>query len=80
MLSRIDRWGNSLGVRIPKEMAEQLALEPKTQVQIVLVDGQILIQPIKKPKYTLQQLLDGLTDDAIHGEVDFGPAVGNEVW
>jgi len=80
MIGTIDKWGNSLGIRIPKALAEELALEPKTQVEINVVANKLVIGLMKKPKYSLKQLLDGLTDEGIHGEVDFGPAVGEEVW
>ncbi len=80
MIGTVDDWGDSLGIRIPKTLAEQLALAPKTQVEINVVDSKLVIGLMKKPKYSLKQLLDGLTDEGIHGEVDFGSVVGEEVW
>lgn len=69
-------------MRIPKEIADELHLEAKTQVAIDIVDGQIVVQSIKKPKYILQQLLAEIPDDDAnnYGEIDFGPAVGKEIW
>jgi antitoxin MazE len=80
MLTRTQKWGNSLALRLPRAYAEQLGLKPDSPVEITLTDNGLCITPVRKPRYTLDELLAGVTPDNIHGETDWGPAVGNEVW
>jgi antitoxin MazE len=79
MANIINRWGNSLGVRIPLPIATELGLKIGTVVDVTIEDGKAVISPVKK-KYTLDELLEGVTPDLINGEYDWGEAVGNEVW
>jgi antitoxin MazE len=80
MRTRIQRWGNSLALRIPKAFAAEVQLEQDTLVEVTLVDGKLLIVPIVEPAVTLEQLLAGVTEENLHREVDSGPAIGNEAW
>jgi antitoxin MazE len=80
MQTKIQKWGNSLAVRIPKAFAEEAGLDTDSAVDIQVVDGHIHIIPIKKPVYDLDDLLENITPDNLHGEVDTGDAVGNEAW
>lgn len=80
MHTKVQKWGNSLALRIPKALAEETGLDNDSTVEIRLVDGEIHIVPVKKPRYTLEGLLDNVTDENRHGEVDTGDAAGNEVW
>jgi antitoxin MazE len=78
MKTQVQRWGNSLAVRIPKVFASQMGVSENTTVELDMVDGVLIIRPNTTP--TLDELLAGITDDNLHGEVDTGPAVGAEVW
>jgi antitoxin MazE len=80
MQARVQRWGNSLAIRIPKPFALEIGLEQNTLVTVSISEGKLLLEPIVEPKYTLEQLLAEVTADNIHHEVETGPAVGNEVW
>jgi antitoxin MazE len=80
MRGQIQKWGNSLAVRIPKAFAAQAQLVPDTVVEISLEDNKIVIAPLVEPELTLDELLDGITDENIHGEVDSGAAVGKEIF
>ena len=80
MLTKIQKWGNSLALRIPKAFALDAQLESDSVVEISLVDGQIVIKPVTTPKWSLEQLLAGVTRANIHHETDTGAAVGNEIW
>ncbi len=80
MLTKVQKWGNSLALRIPKAFALDAQLENDSVVEISFVDGQIVIKPIVTPTWTLEQLLSGIHNDNIHHETDPGNAVGNEVW
>jgi len=80
MLTKVQRWGNSLALRIPKAFALDAQLENDSMVEIMLVEGQIIIKPIAKPQWTLEQLLSGITSDNIRGGADTGNAIGKEIW
>jgi antitoxin MazE len=79
MANIINRWGNSLGVRIPLPVANELGLKIGTVVDVTIENGKAVISPIKK-KYTLDELLEGVTPDLIDGEYDWGQPVGHEIW
>jgi antitoxin MazE len=80
MKTRVQKWGNSLALRIPKSFAAEVGLNPNSSVEISLKDGKLIVVPADKPKFTLKQLLAQVTEDNLHDEVDTGSAVGGEVW
>lgn len=79
MTNIVNKWGNSLGVRIPQQIATQVGLEIGTVVEVKVVDNTIVISTVKR-KYTLEDLLVGVTPELIGGEYDWGKPVGNEAW
>ena len=79
MKTRVQKWGNSLGVRIPKAFAEEAQLVDGTPVEIKLVEGHLVMIPISEIP-TLEELLAEITDDNVHGEFETGPPVGRESW
>jgi len=80
MKTRVQKWGNSLALRIPKSFASEVGFQKETPVEVSLADGKLVIAPVAQPKPTLKQLLAKITKDNLHSEVDTGPAAGNEVW
>jgi len=80
MRTRVQKWGNSLALRIPKSFATEVGLQRETSVEVSLADGKLIITPVAKPKLTLKQLLSRVTKENLHHEVDSGPAIGNETW
>jgi len=80
MENRVQRWGNSLAVRIPKPLADEIGLKDNSPVQLSLHDRQLVIVPLLKPALNLEALLAQVTDDNRHTEVLTGPAVGGEAW
>jgi len=80
MLTKIQKWGNSLALRIPKTFALDANLENDSTVEISLVDGKIVVKPVSAPQWTLDELLAGINKNNLHQEVDSGEPVGNEVW
>jgi antitoxin MazE len=80
MISRIDRWGNSYAIRIKKSYAQQLGWQPGTQIKETVEDGKLILEAVKKSVSTLSELLARVTPENLHGEVDTGPTVGNEIW
>jgi antitoxin MazE len=80
MLTKIQRWGNSLALRIPKAFALDVQLDNDSVVELSVVDGQIIIKPVSAPTWTLEELIAGINKNNIHHEVETGSAVGNEAW
>ena len=82
MKTHIQKWGNSLAVRIPKPFAEEVGFRKEIPVELSLADGKIVITPIvkTKPTPTLKQLLAKVTPENLHHEVDSGATVGQERW
>ena len=80
MRTRVQRWGNSLALRIPKPFATEVGLEPDTPVEVSLEDGKLVVIPVVETELTLERLLAQVTEDNLHREVDSGPAMGNEIW
>lgn len=80
MLTKVQKWGNSLALRIPKAFARDAQLENDSLVEITIVEGQIIITPVEAPSWTLEQLLAGINKKNIHREIETGSAVGNEIW
>ena len=78
MEAKIQKWGNSLGVRIPIGISKELSLENGSIVDIAEKNNQIVIKPKRKP--SLNELLSKVTDENIHGDIDFGEPVGKEIW
>ena len=80
MNSHVQRWGNSLAIRIPKVFADETGLSLNDEVEITVQDGRIVLTPLKAKMYLLDELLAGITPENHHDEWDMGPAVGNEAW
>lgn len=77
MKTRIQKWGNSLGIRLPKVFAVHMGMEAGANVDVQLDDDRIVIS---KSGESLDALLSSITPDMLHGETDTGDAVGNEIW
>ena len=78
MHARVHKWGNSLAVRIPRPFAVEAGLDENSPVDVSLEGGSLVVRPVRRA--TLAQLLARITDENVHGEVDTGRNVGNEVW
>lgn len=80
MIATTQKWGNSLAVRIPKTIAEDLPLKEGSRVALTIRGGLLLLRPQAQPAYRLGELLKGVTKNNLHREVDPGYPVGHEVW
>jgi antitoxin MazE len=80
MKTRVQKWGNSLALRIPKAFAEEAGLSANAAVELSLVGGGLVVRPVVPRAPTLEELLRGVTTDNLPGEWDTGPATGKEVW
>jgi antitoxin MazE len=79
MRTKIQKWGNSLAVRLPKSMADEVAFHDESPVDLTVVGNAIVLKPAK-PFYRLDDLLAGITPENLHEEQDFGRPVGKEEW
>ena len=80
MKTRVQKWGNSLALRIPKSFATEAGLREGAPVELSLVEGKLVVESISEEPLTLDELLRGVTDQNLHGEWHTGPSVGREVW
>jgi antitoxin MazE len=80
MTTRVQKWGNSLAIRIPKACADEIKLKCNSEVDVTVRDGVLTVSPVARQKYTLEELLAGITEENRHTEIDTGPSVGNETW
>jgi antitoxin MazE len=79
-MATIQKWGNSLGLRIPKDIAEELGLVPGKQVELEKHGDALTVRAKKIPRYSLEELLKDVTPDNVHEEIDWGPPRGKEIW
>ncbi|HEC45169.1 MAG TPA: AbrB/MazE/SpoVT family DNA-binding domain-containing protein [Bacteroides sp.] len=80
MKAQIQKWGNSLALRIPKSFAEETNIKNGSYVNLSLVRGNLVARPLPGEEYSLKELLSNINEDNIHKEFDTGDAAGNEVW
>jgi antitoxin MazE len=80
MRARIQKWGNSLALRVPKGVAELVGLAEGGEVELAVEDGSVVVKPVRQRRYSLHELVAGITDENRHDEVETGPGVGNEAW
>jgi len=80
MQTKIKKWGNSLALRIPKSFALNANLRQNELVDISIDKEKIIITPIGEKEYSLDELLEGVSEDNLHGEFDTGVPVGKEIW
>ena len=76
----VKKWGNSAAVRLPTSVMKATQLEVDEVVEVHEDGGRIVIEPVRPRRYELSELLKGITRKNQHREVDFGPAVGGEIW
>jgi antitoxin MazE len=80
MKTRVQKWGNSLGIRIPRALAQEVALETDSEVDLSTRDGTIIISPVRQRGASLRQLLSRVTEANLHGEISTGSVEGGEAW
>ena len=80
MTTKVQRWGNSLALRIPKSFAKDVHLENGATVNLSIDDGRLVVEPSPKTKYSLNELLKNITPDNLHKEISTGKPRGREAW
>jgi antitoxin MazE len=76
----LHRWGNSVGLRVPKPLLDQLGLGEGSKVDVRVEDGRLVIEPHRGQRLTLKDVLKGFSPDDQPGEVGWGRPIGKEVW
>lgn len=79
MRGKVQKWGNSLAVRIPRAFAEQLGVGDDSEVELIIGDDGLLVRPVPQ-RYILSELLERVTDANVHEEVRTGERMGREQW
>lgn len=79
MKARIQKWGNSLALRIPKPFAEEVHLAEDSTVDLTVRNGKLVVA-VEEPEETLEALVAQITPENRHGETQTGKSVGNEIW
>lgn len=79
MNAKIQKWGNSLALRIPKGFAEQAKVSAGSDVDLSIEGDRLVIRRVRPPKHTLERLLAGVTRQNVHREVDTGKRKGREL-
>ena len=82
MVATIRRWGNSLGLRIPKALAREVRLRDGGGVRLRASRGRLVVEPIPENRkvYDLESLLAGVTSHNLHAATSWGAPAGKEVW
>jgi antitoxin MazE len=78
--TKVKKWGNSLAVRIPHSIAQDLGLAVDSNVRLTSNGKTVVVKPQNVKNVSLKQLLDKVTPENIHQETDWGKPVGKEVW
>lgn len=77
MQTVVQKWGNSLGIRIPAMYAKEFEIKNGSTVEIIEEEGKLVIVPQKQ---TLDDLLALVTEENMHVSVETGSSIGNEEW
>jgi len=80
MLARIRKWGNSLGLRIPKALAADAQVADGTRVELNVENGRLIVVPQREANCSIEDLVARITPENLHGEINTGSPVGREVW
>lgn len=80
METTIQKWGNSLAVRVPRSIAQKLALKVGSTIAMREEKKTIIIQVAPKTRKSLKELIAMIHPENIHEEVDWGKPVGKEIW
>ncbi len=79
--TKVSQWGNSLAIRLPQALVNELSIERGADVELEIAnDGFKVKIPSLPRKFTLDELLAGVTPENLHGETDWGNAQGKEAW
>jgi antitoxin MazE len=80
MRARVQKWGNSLALRIPRSFAEEAGLNEGGAIEMSLEDGAIVVRAIRRGPWVLDELVAEISDENLHDEWDTGQTAGGETW
>ena len=80
MRAIVQKWGNSMALRVPKILAEEVHVARGSPVDLSVSKGKLIILPLRKPVFSLKKLLAGINKKNRHREISTGKAVGREIW
>ena len=80
MVTKVQKWGNSLGLRIPKSYADEARVEAGSVVDISVRNGVLVVRPVRRRKYRLADLLRAVKEHNLHAAVGSGRPAGREAW
>jgi len=80
MSTKVQKWGNSLAVRIPDDVVEDMGFEAGKEVTVRKVRNTVVIAPVLKKRPTLEELVARITPENRHDEIDWGESMGKEAW
>lgn len=80
MKSKIQMWGNSLALRIPKPFANQAKIYEGSYVDISIEKEKIIISSLRDSEYSLTEILSKINKNNIHDEISYGDPQGEEIW
>jgi antitoxin MazE len=78
-VATVQKWGNSLAIRIPQALAGQMEVAEGTAVELCVRDGDLIVRPNRTAKLSLSELLKSCKPTQLHGETDFGGDIGREI-
>ena len=79
MTTRVQKWGNSLALRLPKAIAGEFRLQQGSTVELRVIDGKLIVEPHRPPQYRLDDLLKKVSKRNLHDEIGTGRPVGKEI-
>lgn len=80
METRVQKWGNSLAVRLSKDVVRESNIQEGTHVAVDVDDGKIVLEVKGTKRYSLRKLLAKVTRKNIHREFESGSPIGKEIW
>ena len=80
MRAHIQKWGNSLALRIPQTYAREANVHQGSTVNLTLKRGKLIMSPVPQSSYKLKNLLSKITKSNLHQEQPFGKPQGKEIW
>ena len=80
MRTKVEVWGNSLAVRLPRPVAQEAGVRRGTSVDLQVEGNAIVVRPLRRKSYRLGALLSRVKATNLHGEIGSGTAIGREVW
>lgn len=77
---QVKKWGNSASVRIPARVLAAAEMHIDQEIELRAEDGRIIIEPVKTPRYELDELLAAMVPETFPDDLDFGGPMGEEIW